>query len=84
MTARQEPVAEDLRIGADDGKAPLQSGVPVTRQAERVARSRYGRKPGTRYENCLSKPSAPPRSRRRPKASRRPLPGADDGPRLDG
>jgi hypothetical protein len=30
MTARQESVAEGLRIGADEFKARLQSGVPVT------------------------------------------------------
>ena len=30
MTARQEPVADELRIGADELKARLQSGVPVT------------------------------------------------------
>ena len=30
MTARQEPVTEELRISADDVKARLQSGVPVT------------------------------------------------------
>ncbi len=30
MTVRQEPVAEDLRIGADEVKARVRSGVPVT------------------------------------------------------
>lgn len=30
MTARQQSVAEELRIGADEVKARLQSGVPVT------------------------------------------------------
>jgi hypothetical protein len=30
MTARQESVAEELRIGADEVKARLQSGAPVT------------------------------------------------------
>ena len=30
MTARQESVADELRIGADEVKARLQSGVPVT------------------------------------------------------
>ncbi len=30
MTVRQEPAADDLRIGADEVKARLQSGVPVT------------------------------------------------------
>jgi len=30
MTARQETVAEGLRIGVDEVKARLQSGVPVT------------------------------------------------------
>ena len=30
MTARQEPVTEESRISADDVKARLQSGVPVT------------------------------------------------------
>jgi hypothetical protein len=30
MTARQEIVAEGLRIGVDEVKARLQSGVPVT------------------------------------------------------
>jgi hypothetical protein len=30
MTTRKKPVAEQLRIGADEVKARLQSGVPVT------------------------------------------------------
>jgi hypothetical protein len=30
MTARQESVTDELRIGADEVKARIQSGVPVT------------------------------------------------------
>jgi hypothetical protein len=30
MTARQDPVAEELRIGAEQVRARIQSGVPIT------------------------------------------------------